>query len=342
MRRHIFHLLLIAALAACGVVSADVVNLRSGGSVSGKIIRIEKDKLVLRTDSETKTFSREQVKTFTFTRPGPDGTPRTVTAMFKPKPITMPFEVETAHYQVKTDISERVGKNAGRAMEQLYKAYSKIFNAEDIPQGRKAEVLIFDTKGAFLKYAQSINTQPRADTLGFFRSASDGSSSIVTFRRQTDEFNTLSTLYHEGTHQFITLVLGRANRPPLWVNEGLAVYFENSTWRKGKLRTGIIPRKRLLHLQHSLRQGKMVHLADLIQRGRPTFDGLCYAESWSLVYFFVHANRGAYAGRFKKYFRALKTGTGHDEAFRACLTKDINKLERLWKKYVMGLKAPPK
>ena len=332
---------LVIALFVLPLAVGDTVYLRNGKSVTGTIRKLEPDKLVIQTATGTVEYTREQVKCFSLTRVGPDGKPRTVTAAFKPKPIKMPFELETAHYTIKTDTAEHVCKNTGKAMEQLYKAYTRIFHAEDAPPDRKAEIIIFDQRSAFFQYAQSLNARPRKDTLGFFRTAPDGSSQIVTFKRRTGEFHTLSTLYHEATHQFFRHWLGRGNQPPLWVNEGLAVYFENSRWQNGKLRTGVIPRKRLLVLRAALRAGRHVRLADLVRRGRDRYDGLCYSEGWSLVYFFVKAHRGRYAKRFGKYLRALRDRTDPHKAFKTHLGADLDKLERAWKVFVLGLKIPP-
>ena len=136
-------------------------------------------------------------------------------------------------------------------------------------------------------------------------------------------------------------VMGRDNAPPLWINEGLAVYCENSRLHRGTLKTGIIPRKRLLLLQNRLRAGNYVRLADLMKRERDTYDGLCYSEGWSLVYFFVKAKGGRHAKRFGAYFRMLKERKDPDQAFKTCFTADIDRLERAWKKFCLGLKVPP-
>lgn len=337
MLRKALAVLALVVLALPLVAGADTVNLRDGRSVTGKILGIKDDKLYLRTDAGVVQYTREQVKNFQVVQRGPDGRPVVTTGRFS---IRLPFKAESKHYIVQTDTAAHVAKNAARAMEQLHEAYTRIFGADDKAPKRKADVLIFDSQKAFTEYANSINVQPRKDTLGFFITGRGGRSQIVTFKRRTSEFHTLSTLYHEATHQFFRMWLGPGNNPPLWVNEGLAVYFENSRWRAGKLRTGIVPKARLALLQRRLRTGRHVRLADLIKRGRDRYDGLCYAEGWSLVHFFVRANGGRHARRFSRYVRMLKERADPDEAFRASFGRDINKVERAWKRYVLGLKAP--
>jgi|GEM_PF-2840013 len=333
-------LMLLAALAVAPRAAADTVTLRNGDIVEGRIEKVEEDGLTVRTEDGAATYLRAEVRTWTVERTGPDGEKTAATFMFKPEPLKMPFKTETDHYVIKTDIDERVCRRAGQAMEQLYRAYNAIFRLGNKAAKKKAEVVIFDKEEDFRRYADETSVKPREDTLGFFRANGDGAGQIVTFKRRTDEFDTMSTLYHEATHQFITMKLGVGNLPPLWLNEGMAVYFENSRWEKGKLRTGFIPRKRLQQLQRAIRRGEYVHLADLIKRDRDTYDSLCYAEGWSLVYFFVKVNRGAYARRVVRYFDALEKGEDHDKAFRRCFTRDLGKLEKAWKEFVLALEVP--
>lgn len=343
MRDAMVFVLAAAWLALSGIAGADTVHLLNGKTVEGKIVKVGEDKLTIRTATGDADYTRDEVKYFSVEQVGPDGKPVTKDLAFKLKPVQMPHELATEHYVIKTDTADFVCKNAAHAMEELYKAYTDIFDIKAEPQKQKTDIVIFEKKEDFTKYAATLKATIRDDTLGFYRTGSDGTSQIVTYKRQTDEFNTLSTMYHEATHQFIMMVMGGSqNAPPLWVNEGLAVYFENSRWQKNVLQTGIIPRQRLLFLQNAIRSGKMIPLAELFKRGKDTYDGLCYSEGWSVIYFFVKANRGAYAKEFGKYLRMLREHKDPDEAFKTCFTADVNALEQAWKKFVMELKAPAK
>ena len=350
LRNALSVLLLLAAIAAPPAAPADTVYLANGKTVSGTIRRpIADDKIVIETKAGPKTFTRGQVKHFrmpkhdAYGKPvlGPDGKPVMADMMFKPEPLEMPFTVKTAHYVIKTDISARVAQNTAKAMEHLYQAYVKVFRPKKGEAVKRADVVIFEKQKDFLAYAKRIDVKPRKDTLGFFRARSDNGGEIVTYKRLASESHTMRTLDPEATHQFVLMMTGVKNPPPLWVNEGLAVYFETSRWRGGKLKTGLIPRARLIQLQKAIRDKKHIHLRDLVQRRHDTFDALCYAESWSLVYFFVKANNGRYSAQFSNYFRALKAGVKHDEAFKKHLTKDFGKLERAWKTFALSLTPSP-
>lgn len=336
--------------------AADAIYLTNGETVTGTIplndaqrralaaIRgtpyYKFDSLQIHTDQGLLEFRREEVKHFSIEFRGPDGKSVAITVQLPPPPIKMPFELETKHYIIKTDTADFVCKNAGKAMEQLYSAFTGIFHPEEDEKRPKTEIIIFDKEDDFLKYARSLGADVQKGHLGFFRTGHEGRDTIAVFKRRTDEFNTLSTLYHEATHQFIMMVMGSTRLPPLWLNEGLAVYFETSVVRDGKLQIGVVPRNRLMLLQKHLRAGTYVPLAELIRRGRGNYDSLCYSQGWSLVYFFLHARNGAYRSRFDKYFKMLKDGKDIDESFYTCFTKDFDQLEAAWKQFFLELGVP--
>lgn len=252
--------------------------------------------------------------------------------------LNLPFSVETEHYIVRTDISQRVADNAARAMENLYKQFELIFKPDaSAKNGKKVEIGLFRSQDDFIKHSQEEGGKPTDKTLGFFIPYRDGSGRILVYKRQ-DEYNTLNTMYHEATHQFIDMVV-HGKDIPLWLNEGLAVYFENSRFENGKFATGLLPRERLKALKDMIRHREFIPLPDLYTRTADTFDGDCYAEAWALVHFFAQANNGAYTKRFNAYFKMLRAGNDPEEAFQKCFPK-AERLEPEIKKYVMELRIP--
>jgi hypothetical protein len=341
MRRIGLILLLTGLLLPATRAAADTVYLRNGRTVEGVIVKARGGELILRTEAGDVTYPQDDVKFFDVVRPDANGTPQTKRLMFKLPPLKLPFEHESRYYLSKSDIAPHVATNAGKAMDQFFKTFQRLFRIDDdeVPQ-KKTELVIFKDEKGFMEYAESLGANLVRGVVGFYRSTPGGPDMIVTYRRQTQEFHTLSTLYHEGTHQFVMMVMDPKKPPPLWVNEGLAVYFENSQFRNGRLYTGIIPRARLRMLQQALRQDRHIPLTDLMKRTRANYNGLCYAQGWSVIYFLVHAENGAYARRFQNYFRALRRGEDPDAAFTATVTTDIDRLEELWKAWMLQLKLP--
>ncbi|HBP18080.1 MAG TPA: hypothetical protein DEA08_09845 [Planctomycetes bacterium] len=166
----------------------------------------------------------------------------------------------------------------------------------------------------------------------------DGRKIVGYHGKQTGESGTLSTLFHEGTHQFQGLVLGRNMwRAKIWLIEGLAVFFEASKAQGKRLKTGAIPKGRLAHVKRAIQSGSYVKLHDLIRMEQRQFGALHYAHAWSLIYFLINGTKGG-KKRFKEYWEQTKVG-GQDpvKLFEELFNKPMEEIEAAWKAYVLRL-----
>jgi hypothetical protein len=119
----------------------------------------------------------------------------------------------------------------------------------------------------------------------------------------------VATIVHEATHQ-IAFNCGLQTRYadiPLWVSEGVAVYFEapDLTSSKGWSAIGTVNRVRLSTFIGSLRGRPTNSLETLLAddaRFRDAKQGLeAYAEAWALNYFLIHK----YPKQYLQYFQML-------------------------------------
>ena len=235
MRHKIARPLLIACVAATLLpfaAAADTVFLRDGSAVSGTIQRPVGDtEIKIEAAGGLKTYAREQIKRYRIPRLGPDnkpvlgpdGKPIMADVPVEPGPIKMPFTIEGEHYTIKTDVAGAAAENIAKAMQQLHRAYVKVFKPKSGQARKKADVIVFNEKKDFLAYGKRIDDKSRHDALGFFRPRAGTGGEIVTYKRKDGDNATMRTLYHEATHQFVFMLTGEKNPPPLWVNEGLAV-----------------------------------------------------------------------------------------------------------------------
>jgi hypothetical protein len=159
---------------------------------------------------------------------------------------------------------------------------------------------------------------------------------IVGFHGKLGGLTTQSVLFHEGTHQFQGLVLGRNMwRAKIWLIEGLAVYFEACKVQGRRLNVKI-PRSRLGAVKRAIRSGSYVPLATLIRMEQRQFGALHYAHAWSLIHFLVNGARGG-KKRFIEYWEKTKEG-GHDGVtlFEEIFNKPMSEIEAAWKDYVLN------
>jgi hypothetical protein len=142
----------------------------------------------------------------------------------------------------------------------------------------------------------------------------------------------LETIRHEGFHQYLDRLMPN---PPVWLNEGMAVYHENGKKVDGKLTFG--------HLHPNyvrlLRGNGLQPMKKFLNFGGPGFyekGHLSYAQAWALVHMLQHTTP-VYAKLFKAIMKDLQTLSAYEvvqkrlpDAMLPQLTKDL-------KLYVEGL-----
>ncbi len=165
-------------------------------------------------------------------------------------------------------------------------------------------------------------------------------------------FPMIATVVHEGTHQLIFNrgVQTRFADTPLWLNEGLAVYFETPSpvakhgWRE----PGLVNYGRLSdfrnHLNHrqpdSLQQ--LIRSDDLLRSNDTPMVLAKYAESWALVHFLMNERSEFLIGYLQHTStkKPLKMDTPEKRLadFELFFGNDWNKLDAEFLEYVRKLR----
>ncbi len=157
----------------------------------------------------------------------------------------------------------------------------------------------------------------------------------------------VATIIHEGTHQ---LMYNRGMQTrfadgPLWLNEGMANWFETPDLRNGNgwRRPGLVNQLRLRHLKQYLQNRPSNSLEALVASdarfgGEGTLDA--YAESWALNHFLLKRR----TRDFRNYLKAVsgkQAGFPVDAETRLNEFKehfgDLEKLDRALQKYIRTL-----
>jgi RNase P/RNase MRP subunit p29 len=220
-------------------------------------------------------------------------------------------------------------KKLAAVMDKMCDEYVSIFKFEHAIT-RPFPIHIYASQQEFMS-----RTGMGQGTGGFY----DGKK-IVAFHGSLGSLNTQSVLFHEGTHQFQGLVMGRNMwRAKIWLIEGLAVFFEASEVQGRRLRTGAIPAGRLANVKRAINSGSYVRLRDLIRMDQAQFGAIHYAHAWSLIYFLVNGTKGG-KKRFVQYWEEVKNGHPDQvKLFEELFNKPIEEIEAAWKDYVKQLSA---
>lgn len=244
------------------------------------------------------------------------------------------YEAETAHYLVRTNVGQEFADEIAHQAELIRRLYEQVFPRGRKPK-RKSPIVVFASKEEYHR-----NGGPRGAG-GHF----DPVFKQLFLFRYPKESDTRLVLYHEGFHQFLDAILDV--KPPQWFNEGVADFFGPSRYVNEGGVEGMKMRPnpwRLKTIKSLVRGGKALPFQRLMTMSQQEMysqnPGANYAQAWSIIYFLVRADDGAYHKYLKSYFKALRKGKDRFGAYEAAFGKtDMAALEERWRAFTLGLDA---
>ena len=233
---------------------------------------------------------------------------------------------QTEHFVICSDASERYTDYCGRLLEKVHDEFIRFVKNGDLETDadlRPLPVIIFGQVGAFQEHAAKQHPETDfSDTPGYY-SIRDNQMLIASlsgdrnFRTNSDVLRELrkkprqvETIVHEAIHQlsFNSGLQKRYADNPIWLSEGLAVYFEQSSVRSGLIwsRPGNVNRIHFPGFQRSLSGGRLkLSLTDLVSTDTAFLSSEnlaeAYATSWALTHFLIRTDREAYDSIVKRF-----------------------------------------
>ncbi|GAA5506088.1 DUF1570 domain-containing protein [Novipirellula caenicola] len=215
---------------------------------------------------------------------------------------------QTANYLIIHNTDENHARLVGSLFEQLYRSFFSYWKNQrwELPEPRFPLVaLLLDDHDSFLQHAKNEIGESANSVIGYYHLASNR---MTTFNVPNWERN-IATIIHEATHQ-LAYNCGLQRRfadNPMWVSEGLAMFFESPDRRNAKGWRGIgrVNQKNLARWNSYLPTRPDESLATLIaddSRFRsPATAADAYGEGWALTYFLLKTHRE----EFVNYLRQL-------------------------------------
>ncbi len=160
---------------------------------------------------------------------------------------------------------------------------------------------LFRTQWQYWDYMERAGVG-RDHSRGVFFVPPDGETTVIaTYVEGQSATEVFSTLQHEGFHQYAFSRFGE--HFPIWLNEGLAQYYQDALMIGGALRFGVIDARRLGLLQAAIRANVLPPLTELLKLSRQKWNALTasnprtgsiqYAHAWGLTWYLLHARDGA-------------------------------------------------
>jgi hypothetical protein len=267
-------------------------------------------------------------------------------------------EKETEHFIVKTNLSVDALNDICILLECAYFTYQDFFGIVfKQPQEKKPWVLVTKNRDEYQKiYYDMKGINPKPDSLGHSLPASDSANKskryqLLSYYGMSRRASLSSTLLHECNHYAMDLV---GPQSPIWLDEGLSIYFGTGRLEREAFITGDIDKGRLLLIRNAISKFTYIPFKDFINISLTEYDfNICYPEGWSLIYFLL--NNPKYKEGLKAYLESWKKGkivmggkgtgnyypqdkTAHLKLFEESFGVPIDELEKEWKEYIMSLK----
>ncbi len=224
---------------------------------------------------------------------------------------TKAWVLKTEHYDFKSNCTPRVVEEIAQSMEVCWKEQSAIFNLSKA--WKKVPVEVYATQEQFMQYSAEAGIPMSYGVLGYFAwGGYQNNGPIIRCFYAGSIDDTMGTLFHESTHLMMYTYMNDGGRAPTWLNEGLAVYFEDAQREDKKLNIQAVPFGRLWHLQKQFEEGD-ISLDELTSlHGMGQYTGERYPQGWALVHFFLYADKAKHRKAFMAYLDALRQQKGKD------------------------------
>ena len=214
-------------------------------------------------------------------------------------------KLTTAHYEIYTTVKEQpILSRVPKLMESAYRGYNSQL-PEPIETANKFKVYLFADRAQWVDFTRAF-TGARAELFCKIKAgAYCHNGACVAYN--IDKKRTLSVLAHEGWHQFNSRHF--EYQLPSWLDEGVAMLFEEPRRKKGGYRFEWAQNDyRLDALAETLDKDRMMPLAELLAvnpgevlaTDETESVAAFYSQSYALVRFLREADDGAMLADYRR------------------------------------------
>jgi Tfp pilus assembly protein PilF len=192
------------------------------------------------------------------------------------------IQIQSEHFTVITDSYEKQGRHVAGQFERMRSLFHFLFPAANDAGSRILVFAFKDRKGFNALEPAAYQAKGSLQLAGLFLTTPDRNYILV--RLDTEGEHPFSTVYHEYTHYML-----RKNQwLPLWLNEGLAEFYQNTEIEGKEVRLGEPSTDDVFYL----RDHPLLPLTTLlaVDHNSPYYHdeqkgSVFYAESWALTHF---------------------------------------------------------
>ena len=195
-------------------------------------------------------------------------------------------EVRSSHFVVASNANEGDARGVAEDFEQIRSLFHTTFPELRVDPTQPIVILAARDEATMKVLApEEWGGEQHVRPAGLFHS--DGEKDYVVLRLDAQGTTAYHTVYHEYTHELLHLNFSRI---PLWLSEGVAEFFGNSTLGAGEARTGTVDRTHV----YILSKNEWLPMETLLDvRESSTYyneknlASVFYAESWAVVHYLL-------------------------------------------------------
>jgi tetratricopeptide (TPR) repeat protein len=214
------------------------------------------------------------------------------------------FEVRSPHFVVLTDTNEKQAHRVASQFERMRAVFHLLMPTASDGAGSPVIVLALkDKKAMQALLPEAYLAKGSLDLAGLFLRAPD--KNYILVRLDAQGAHPFATVYHEYTH---FMMRNASEWIPLWMNEGLAEFYQNTDIQEKEVLLGEPNTDDILYL----RQNRLLPLITLLKvdRTSPYYHeeqkgSVFYAESWALIHYIEISDAQKGTNRLQNYAELL-------------------------------------
>ncbi len=209
------------------------------------------------------------------------------------------FVVHSTHFTVLTDASDKQARRIADQFERMRAVFHTLMPASSDAVSPITVLAFKDKKGFQSLEPASYLARGQLDLAGLFLRTQD--KNYILLRLDGQGEHPFATVYHEYTHFMTTR---DSEWIPIWMNEGLAEFYQNTDIREKDVLIGQPSAEDILYL----RQNTMIPLTTLFRVNatspyyhEETKGSIFYAESWALTHYLIVTDHDQKTHRLRDY-----------------------------------------
>jgi tetratricopeptide (TPR) repeat protein len=215
-------------------------------------------------------------------------------------------EVRSPHFVVLTDAGEKQGRHTAAQLERMRAMFKLLLPHGSGDASLPITVFALRNRAGFTALEPAAYLAKGSTLLdGFFLPTAD--RNYILLLLDTNQEHAYAVVYHEYTH----FVLRKAESLPLWLNEGLAEFYQNTDILEKSVNLGQPSTDDILYL----RENRLLPLATLfaVDHNSPYYHdeqktSVFYSESWALTHMLEMEDFHNKTHRLQDYLRVILTG----------------------------------